>query len=105
MSQKLRWGILGTGRIAATLAEAIAASNTGELTAVGSRSQESADKFGEKWNVPHRHASYADVLSDDTVDAVYISLPNHLHAEWSIRCAEAGKHILCSEKPLSHEYR
>ncbi|HZO88729.1 MAG TPA: Gfo/Idh/MocA family oxidoreductase [Chthonomonadaceae bacterium] len=97
---KLKWGIMGTGRIAQTFAKGIAGSQTGELVAVGSRAQETADRFGAEFNVPRRHASYAALVADPEVEAIYISLPNHLHAEWTIRCAEAGKHILC-EKPLT----
>lgn len=100
MSDTLRWGILGTGRIAAKLAEAIKASHGNELVAVGSRSQASADTFADTWDVAHRHDSYECVLANADVDVIYISLPNDLHAPWSIRCAEAGKHILC-EKPMA----
>jgi predicted dehydrogenase len=98
--KKLHWGILGTGMIARRLAAAIPASATGSLVAVGSRSQATADKFGDEFKVPHRHGSYEALLADRDVEAVYISLPNHLHAEWTVRCAEAGKHILC-EKPFT----
>ena len=100
MSDELRWGILGTGRIAAALAQAINTSQGSELVAVGSRQQQSADAFADQWDIPHRHAGYEGVLEDDAVDIVYVSLPNHLHAPWSIRAAAAGKHILC-EKPLA----
>ncbi len=100
MSDTLRWGILGTGRIAARLAGAIKDAPDNELVAVGSRSQASADTFGETWNVPGRFDSYEGVVNADDVDVVYISLPNNLHAPWSIKCAEAGKHILC-EKPMA----
>ncbi len=100
MADEMRWGILGTGTIANVFAEFLQPSNTGRLVAVGSRRQASAEEFGEKWNVPNRHDSYEGVLADEEVDAIYISLPNHMHAEWSIRCAEAGKHILC-EKPAT----
>lgn len=103
MGKKLGWGILGTGNIAGTLAAAIKASNTGELVGVGSRTKESADRFGDKWEVPRRFATYEELLACDEVDAIYISLPNHLHAEWAIRCAAAKKHILC-EKPLAMNY-
>ncbi|MCC7193400.1 MAG: aldo/keto reductase [Phycisphaeraceae bacterium] len=105
MADKLRWGILGTGRIAKTLAKALKASSTGELVAVGSRTQESADKFGEEFKLTaaQRYGSYEGVVNDPRVQVVYISLPNHLHAPWTLRCAEAGKHILC-EKPLAMNY-
>ena len=96
----LRWGIMGTGGIAKTFAKGVAGSRTGKLVAVGSRTQEAADKFGVDFDVPNRHATYAALVSDPEVDAIYISLPNHMHAEWTIKCAEAKKHILC-EKPFT----
>ncbi|MEV8378212.1 aldo/keto reductase [Kribbella sp. NPDC056861] len=99
-NSKLRWGILGTGNIASRFASQIPASATGELAAVGSRSQDSADAFGDKYDIPHRHASYDALLADDTVDAVYLATPHPLHPEWAIKAAEAGKHVLC-EKPLA----
>src|SRR5438552_868601 len=100
MADKLNWGILGTGNIAKAFAKGIAASRSGALVAVGSRSQASADNFGVEFNVPRRHASYDALLADKNVHAVYIATPHPLHAEWSIKAAEAGKHILC-EKPMS----
>ena len=100
---KLAWGILGTGGIARTFARALATSNTGALLAVGSRTADSAERFGAEFAIPRRYASYEALLADPDVQAVYISLPNHLHALWTIRCAEAGKHILC-EKPLATNY-
>ena len=99
-STPLRWGIISTGKIARTLADAIHRSRTGELLAVGSRRQETADAFGAEFDVPHRYGSYEALLADPDVDVVYNALPNHLHAEWSIKAAQAGKHILC-EKPLA----
>lgn len=100
MSQTLNWGIIGTGRIAGIFANGLAKSKTGKLLAVASRTQESANSFGESWNVPRRYDSYEQLLADKDVQAVYISTPHPLHAEWSIKAAEAGKHILC-EKPLA----
>ncbi len=100
VKQPLRWGILGAGRIAAALARAINLSATSKLVAIGSRSAASAEEFGRQFNVPHRYDSYDAVLNDIDVDCVYISLPNHLHAPWTIKCAKAGKHVLC-EKPLA----
>src|ERR1051325_6831803 len=97
---QLKWGILGTGKIAETFAKGIAGSRTGALVAVGSRKQETADRFGETYQVPRRYPTYEGLLADTEVEAIYISLPNHLHAEWTIKCAEAGKHILC-EKPFT----
>ena len=99
----LKWGILGTGGIARTFARGIAASETGVLVAVGSRTQEAADRFGEEFGAPRRYPTYQTMLDDLEVQAVYISLPNHMHAEWTIKCAQAGKHILC-EKPFTTNY-
>ena len=103
MSGKLAWGIIGTGNIAKTFARGLAPSTTGELLAVGSRTQESADRFGEEFSVPRRYASYEALLADPDVQAVYISTPHPMHAEWAIKAAEAGKHILC-EKPITLNY-
>src|SRR6266705_2911031 len=100
MSKTLAWGIIGTGRIASVFARGVAGSQTGTLLAVGSRSQETADKFGETWDVPRRYSSYEALLADKDVQAVYISVPHPLHAEWAIKAAEAGKHVLC-EKPIA----
>ena len=98
--ERLAWGILGTGRIARRFAQALGASQTGRLLAVGSRSAGSAAHFGDEFAVPRRYDSYEALLADAAVEAVYIALPNHLHAPWAIRAAQAGKHILC-EKPLA----
>jgi xylose dehydrogenase (NAD/NADP) len=99
MSERLGWGILGTGMIAKKFAGDLAGSDLGELVAVGSRGQESADRFAGKYGGAG-YGSYEALLGDEKVDAVYISLPNGLHREWSIRCMEAGKHVLC-EKPIA----
>jgi predicted dehydrogenase/aryl-alcohol dehydrogenase-like predicted oxidoreductase len=100
MSNKLNWGILGTGGIAAAFAKAVPKSKFGRLAAVGSRSQAKADEFGAKFEIPTRHGSYEALLADSQVQAVYICTPHPQHAEWAIKAAEAGKHILC-EKPLA----
>jgi len=99
MSEKIAWGIIGTGNIAKTFAKGLAGSKTGTLLAVGSRSKELAEKFRESFKVPRAYPSYDELLEDDEVQAVYISTPHPFHAEWAIRAAEAGKHILC-EKPI-----
>jgi predicted dehydrogenase len=98
-----RWGILGLGSIAGAFASGLNASRTGELVASGSRSLEKAQKFADKWD-GKPFGSYDEVLASDQVDAVYIALPHHIHAEWTIKAAQAGKAILC-EKPftLDHE--
>ena len=97
---RLRWGILGTGKIAGVFAKGVTASETGELVAVGSRTHGAAERFASEFGKIRAHGSYEALLNDSEVDAVYISLPNHLHAEWTVNCARAGKHILC-EKPFT----
>ncbi|TDW14374.1 aldo/keto reductase [Kribbella kalugense] len=97
---KLRWGIIGTGNIASRFASQVPTSKTNEVVAVGSRSLESANTFADKWDIANRHASYDDLLADESVDAVYIATPHPMHVEWAIKTAEAGKHVLC-EKPLA----
>ena len=99
MAQELHWGILGTGGIARKFAAQLPGSRRGELVAVGSRNEESAIGFTNEFGGAPR-SPYEGVLADAKVDAVYISLPNSLHAEWSIRAMEAGKHVLC-EKPIA----
>lgn len=99
MADTLTWGIIGTGSIARVFARGLAGSQTGRLVAVGSRSQESADRFGDEFDVPARHDSYEALLADADVQAVYISTPHPMHAEWAVKAAEAGKHLLC-EKPI-----
>ena len=103
IEKKLAWGIIGTGSIAKKFAKGLAECHRGTLVAVGSRSQESADAFGDEFNVPVRHGSYEALLDDPGVEAVYISTPHPMHAEWAIKAAEAGKHILC-EKPITLNY-
>lgn len=100
MNDTLAWGVLATGKIAGTFAKAVAVSKTGRLVAVGSRTQASADRFGDEYNVPRRYGSYEALLADAEVQAVYISTPHPMHMEWAIKAAEAGKHILC-EKPIT----
>lgn len=97
---KLCWGILGTGRIAGTFSRGVAASQTGQLSAVGSRTQESADRFAHEFGIPRAHGSYEALLLDPEVTAVYIATPHPLHLEWAVRAARARKHVLC-EKPIA----
>jgi len=103
MSFSLSWGILGTGSIARKFASELPRSQTGVLAAVGSRTQESAEKFAADYPGIRAHASYEALLADPGVQAVYISTPHPQHAQWAIAAAEAGKHILC-EKPLTLNY-
>ncbi|MCA9897588.1 MAG: Gfo/Idh/MocA family oxidoreductase [Ardenticatenaceae bacterium] len=97
---KIRWGLLSTANINRRVIPAIRESARGELVAVASRSQESAQAYADKWDIPLAFGSYEAMLASDAVDAVYIGLPNHLHAEWSIKAMQQGKHVLC-EKPFA----
>ncbi len=98
-TKAIRWGILGTSFISRVMAEAINASKTSELVAVGSRNEETAKKFADQFNIKTAYASYEALLDDKNIDVVYIGLPNELHKTWVIKAAEKGKHILC-EKPF-----
>ena len=99
-NKTLNWGLLSTARINRDLITPLRASKRNHLLAVGSRSQESADAYARDWKIPRAHGSYEALLADPEIDVLYISLPNHLHAEWTIKAVEAGKHVLC-EKPLA----
>jgi predicted dehydrogenase len=101
---RVRWGILGTGKIARIFARSIGQSRTGEAVAVGSRQLETARGFGAEFGVPRSYGSYAAVLDDPEVDVVYVATPHTSHATWTIRAASAGKHVLC-EKPLTLNHR
>jgi predicted dehydrogenase len=96
----IRWGILGTGLIASAFAEAVKHLPDAQVTAVGSRSQDSADRFGEKYNIPHRHPTYEGLAHDSQVDAIYISTPHPMHKDNMLLCLNAGKAVLC-EKPFT----
>ena len=95
----LNWGFIGTGAIAKAFAHGLSQTESGKAVAVGSRTTESANAFGDMFGIPNRHDSYESLLSDEEVQAVYISTPHPFHGEWTIRAAEAGKHVLC-EKPF-----
>ncbi|MGQ9662897.1 MAG: aldo/keto reductase [Kiritimatiellia bacterium] len=100
MESKLRWGLLAAGAIAKAFARGIKASETGLLWAIGSRSREKAEALGKEFGCPRCYGSYEELLADPDVDVVYISTPHPLHAEWAIKAAKAGKHILV-EKPIA----
>jgi len=100
MTQVLRWGLLSTARINRRLIPAMRCARRTKLVAVASRTQASADAYAAEWKIPCVLGSYQALLDDTGIDAVYISLPNSLHAEWAVRAAQAGKHVLC-EKPLA----
>ena len=96
----LKWGILGPGRIAPRIVRALDGNARGELRAVAGRDEGRARAFAARYGAPVTHPTFDALLDDPLVDAVYIALPNGLHAEWTIRALDAGKHVLC-EKPLA----
>jgi D-xylose 1-dehydrogenase (NADP+, D-xylono-1,5-lactone-forming) len=96
----VRFGILSTAHINRLVIPPAHASDKVELVAVASREQSRAEDYARKWEIERAYGSYEALLEDPDIDAVYISLPNTMHVEWSIRAVEAGKHVLC-EKPFS----
>lgn len=100
MSERFRWGILSTGRIAGQFADSLKNLPDAELVAVGSRTREAADRFGDAHGVPRRHVGYEALAADPEVDAIYVATPHHLHKENTLLCIRAGKAVLC-EKPLA----
>jgi predicted dehydrogenase len=100
MIKKVRWGVLGVAGIA--VKKVIPAMQQGlwsEVTAIASRDTSRAERASRELGLAKAYGSYEELLADPEVDAVYNPLPNHLHVEWSVKAAEAGKHVLC-EKPL-----
>src|SRR2546425_5602162 len=101
MRKKVRWGILSTAKIGtAKVIPAMQRGEWSEVVAIASRDAENARRAAASLGVPKAYGSYEELLADPDVEAIYNPLPNHLHVPWSIRAAEAGKHVLC-EKPLS----
>lgn len=101
MNRKLQWGIMGSAQIAkGSVMPAIAESQTGIIRAVASRGLEKSSALAAQFDVERAYGSYEELLADKEIDAVYIPLPNHLHHEWVLRAAKAGKHVLC-EKPIA----
>ena len=96
----MRLGIVSTADINRKVIPGAHASETVELVAVASRSQSRAEEYARTWEIERAYGSYEALLEDPEIDAVYISLPNTMHCEWSTRAVEAGKHVIC-EKPLS----
>ena len=99
MSNRIRWGILGTGNIARRFAAALKQLPDAELAAVGSRSLAKAREFAYQLDIPYLFGSYDELANDRHIDVVYVATPHPLHVHWGIRAAEAGKNVLC-EKPL-----
>ena len=101
MTEKLlNWGFLSTAKINQRVMPAFRDSKRNRLHAVASRKQETADAYARQWKIPLAFGSYEAMLASPDVDVVYNPLPNHLHAEWTIKAMQAGKHVLC-EKPFA----
>src|SRR5690349_1933189 len=100
----VRWGLLATGRIAASFARDLALVPDASLVAVGSRTAESAEQFGAAFNVPHRHASYEALCADPDVDAIYVSTPHPGHHAATLLAISHGKAVLV-EKPFAMDVR
>ena len=99
--RKVRWGVLGAAAIAVKkVIPAMQRSEWCEITAIASREIHKAEQAARALDIPHAYGSYYELLGDPEVEVVYNPLPNHLHVPWSIRAAEAGKHVLC-EKPIA----
>ncbi len=96
----LNWGVMGAGGIAYVFCNGMRFTDTGQILAVASRTQERIDRLAGDFGIHRQYNDYADLLTDDDIDAVYIATIHPLHAEWAIKCAEAGKHLLV-EKPIS----
>lgn len=101
MAQKtLKWGLLSTAHINRVLIPVLRSSKRNELVAVSSRDLLRARAYAAEWRIPKAFGSYQEMLDDPSLDVIYISLPNSMHAEWAIRALQAGKHVLC-EKPMA----
>jgi predicted dehydrogenase len=100
VADRIRWGIAGTGGIASRFAEDLSLLPDAELVAVGSRSRASADAFGERFGIPHRHVGYEALAADPEIDAVYVAVPHSGHCEAALAATAGGKAVLV-EKPFS----
>jgi predicted dehydrogenase len=101
MTETIRWGVLGTGRIGTRkVIPAMQRGKYSRVTAIASRDRARAEAAAASLGIAKVHASYEDLLADPDIDAIYNPLPNHLHVPWTILAAQAGKHVLC-EKPIA----
>lgn len=104
MANKLRWGILSTAGINGGLMGPMRLAPRSELAAVASRTTEKAQAYAAEHGIAKAYGSYDALLADPDIDAIYVSLPNWLHSEWSVKAADAGKHVLCEKAMvLSHQ--
>jgi D-xylose 1-dehydrogenase (NADP+, D-xylono-1,5-lactone-forming) len=102
VSQPVKWGIISTADINRKVIPGAHVSPKVDLMAVASRDQARADAYAKQWEIERAYGSYEALLDDPEIEAVYISLPNTMHCEWSIKSLEAGKHVLC-EKPMTRQ--
>jgi predicted dehydrogenase len=100
MDKIINWGILGTGRIAKQFVEGLSDATGAQVTAVGSRAEDSAKIFGERFNIPNCYEGYENLVNDPELDVVYVSSPNTFHYEHTLSALRAGKAVLC-EKPFT----
>jgi xylose dehydrogenase (NAD/NADP) len=100
VADAVKWGIISTADINRKVIPGAHASPKVDLVGVASRDQQRAEEYAKEWDIPRAYGSYEALLADPEIEAVYISLPNNMHCEWSIKSVEAGKHVLC-EKPMS----
>src|SRR6202040_316687 len=101
MKKKVEWGVLGVANIATKkVIPAMQRGEWSEVTAIASRDLDKARQAAKELGIPKAYGSYEELLADPDIEAIYNPLPNHLHVPWSIKAAEAGKHVLC-EKPIS----
>ena len=100
MKSKVRWGILSTAKIGREkVIPAMQLSNLVDILGISSRDSENAKETAAKLGIPRAYGSYAELLGDPEIDAIYNPLPNHMHLEWSLKAIDSGKHVLC-EKPI-----
>ena len=99
----LNWGVMSAGGIAYVFCNAMRFTDSGQIRAIASRTQSRMDRLVNDFGIPRQYTNYEALLEDDEIDAIYIATIHPLHAEWAIKCAEAGKHILV-EKPISMNY-
>jgi predicted dehydrogenase len=99
MTKRVRWGVLGTAHIATrNVIPAMQRGEWSEVVAIASRDCDKAERTAAELGLPKAYGSYEELLADPQIEAIYNPLPNHLHTQWSIRAAEAGKHVLCMEE-------
>ena len=98
-TSRLRWGLVSTAKINRAVIGPIRDAARSDLIGIASRNAGRAQTYAQERGIPNSYGSYEAMLNDPAIDAVYISLPNSLHAEWAIKAAQAGKHVLC-EKPI-----